>query len=123
MPPTDKRMGRSLNNGEVHVCGTIAIGASGATGALTGCKGIVSVTKNTTGVYDIVLDRGYAKLFKFDGCSIAATGALNHPVLKTIYVAGSTSLQFQTVVQAGTATEPASGDYIMLDMVFGEDSY
>lgn len=123
MARTDARMQRALNNGEIHIRATIPIGASGATGTIVGGKGIVSVTKNTTGVYDIVLDRGYAKLFYFDGICIAATGALNHPVLKTGYTAGSTSLQFQTVVQAGTATEPASGDSIMLTIVFGEDSF
>ncbi len=120
MPPTDKRMLRGLNPGECYLNVKIPIGATGATGTVVG-KGIVSVAKNTTGVYDIVLDRGYKQLVSFDGSCIAATGALNHPVLKADYTPGSTALQFQTVVQAGTATEPASGDIILLDIIMDAD--
>lgn len=108
---------QDMNPGEVHLKLKIPIGASGAVGTVDGF-GVVSVAKNTTGVYDITLDRGYVKLLYFDGSCIAATGALNHPVLKTDYTSGSTTLQFQTVVQAGTATEPANGDTILLDIVF-----
>lgn len=119
MAHDNKRFARTMNPEEVWLHVKIPIGASGATGTIVG-YGVTAVAKNTTGVYDITLDRGYAKLISFDGSCIAASGALNHPVLKADYTAGSATLQFQTCVQAGTATEPASGDIILLDICFSE---
>lgn len=114
-----KRIARTMNPDECWLHLRIPIGASGATGTVVGF-GVTAVAKNTTGVYDITLDRGYAKIVSFDGSIIAASGALNHPVLKADYTAGSLTLQFQTCVQAGTATEPASGDIILLDICFSD---
>lgn len=119
MGQSNRSMPQALNPGELGMRIKIPIGAAGATGTIEGV-GVVSVTKNAAGVYDIVLDRGFVQLLKFDGSIQAAAGALNHPVIKTAYVAGSTALQFQTCVQAGTATEPASGDVIMLDLIFDQ---
>lgn len=113
-----KRQDASLNPGQVRIDLKIPIGASGATGTIVG-RGATCV-KNTTGVYDLTFDRGFKRLVSFDGSCIAAAGALNHPVLKADYTAGSTALQFQTVVQAGTATEPASGDKILLTIVMDD---
>ncbi len=113
-----KRYSVCLNPGMVLLSLKIPIGASGAVGTMHGIG--VTCAKNTTGVYDLTLDRGYQRLISFNGTCIAATGAINHPQLKADYTAASTTLQFQTLVQAGTATEPASGDTIMLDIVFDE---
>ncbi len=113
------RLARHMTPGLVVLDLKIAIGASGAVSSVKGYG--ASCAKNTTGVYDLTLDRGYARIISFDGSCLAASGALNHPVLKADYTAGSTTLQFQTCVQAGTATEPASGDFILLTIVFDAD--
>ncbi len=114
-----KRYSQTLNTGEVHLYLKIPIGASGATGTIVG-KGVSAVAKTATGLYDVTLDRGYARLLYLDGTCIATTGALNHVVLDADYTAGSTTLSFATRVQAGTDTEPASGDVILLHLVFDE---
>ncbi len=93
------------------------IGASGAVSSWDGF-GVSNFAKNTTGVYDITLNQGFRKVVYFDGSCIATTGALNHPVLDVDYTEGSTTLQIATRVQAGTDTEPASGDKICVFVLF-----
>lgn len=96
----------------------IVIGASGAVTSVAG--GPVTVAKNTTGVYDITLPRKFTKVRHFSGRVHRASGADLTPRLAAQYTPSRT-LTFSTIVTAGTATEPSSGDFIDLDIVFFDE--
>jgi len=94
----------------------ITIGASGAVSSVAG-KGGFTVAKNTTGVYDITNPHKFTAVRYFEGSVQRASGATLHPRLEATYTP-STTLQFKTVVAAGTATEPSSGDIVFVRVVF-----
>ena len=94
----------------------ITIGASGAVSSVAG-KGGFTVAKNTTGVYDITNPHKFTSVRYLDGSVQRATGATLHPRLEATYTP-STTLQFKTVVSAGTATEPSSGDIVYVRIVY-----
>lgn len=114
----EKRQPLCLNPGSVTMCLKITIGASGAVTSTVG-YGASAVAKNTTGVYDVTLDRKWGAVQHIDGSVQRASGATLHPRLAAAYSA-STTLQFQTVIAAGTATEPSSGDVIFLYVIFDD---
>lgn len=116
----DRRWPSCLNPGSVAMQLKIPIGASGAVGTVKG-MGIVSVVKNTTGVYDVTLDRKYAAVQHFSGSVLRASGATLVPVLVTDY-SPSTNLQFTTQIAAGTPTQPSDGDIIFLNAVFDDSN-
>lgn len=118
---SEKRDPKTLNIGAVTMQLRITIGASGAVTSTVG-YGASSVAKNTTGVYDITLDRAWGKVQHLNGSVIRASGATLHPILRADYDPASVgkTLQFYTVIAAGTATEPSSGDIILLDVVFDD---
>ena len=109
-----------LSPGTVKLDLKLTIGASGAVSTVNG-YGQDGAAKNTTGIYDVTLDRGYNALRCLTGsvqtANVAATALFVRPVA---YTAGSTTLEIATIVNAGTATEPASGDVILLTAVFDE---
>jgi hypothetical protein len=118
---SQKRQPLCLNPNETAMRLKILIGASGAVTSTTG-YGAVSVAKNTTGTYDITLDRKWPAVQYIDGSVQRASGATLHPRLAATYDPASvgTTLQFLTVIAAGTATEPSSGDVIYLTVIFDD---
>lgn len=94
----------------------ITIGASGAVTSTAG-EGGFTVAKNTTGVYDITLPHKFTAVRFLGGNVLRASGATLHPRQSAVY-AGASTVQFSTVIAAGTATEPSSGDVIQLRVVF-----
>ena len=91
----------------------VPIGASGATGTLTHHPNGLTVTKNTTGVYDVA------------GAPICPTGAGSYwfgiyspagivgSAFETAHSLSAGTMTFTTAVGV-TATEPASGDIITI---------
>lgn len=120
MSQSNKYGKECLSPGTVDLDLKITIGASGAVSAVSG-YGQDGVAKNNTGIYDVTLDRGYNALRCLVGSvQTANTTAASLEVRPVAYTAGSTTLEFRTIVDAGTATEPASGDVIFLHVVFDE---
>jgi hypothetical protein len=113
--------GRDYSPGLVSLRLKITIGSSGAVSAYEGYGGVPVL--NTTGIYDITLDRGHGKLYCFTGSVIRASGSALQPILRADYTVGSTTLEFYTVVDAGTATQPSSGDIIVIEAVFRDAGF
>jgi len=98
----------------------ITIGGSGAVSSVAG-HGQDGVAVGATGVYNVTLERGYNSLRYCAGSVMTANAtAVALEVRPVAYTAGSTTLTFRTIVDAGTATQPASGDVIFLHVVFDE---
>lgn len=115
---SEKRLPRCLNPGSVTMQLRITIGGSGAVTSTVG-YGATGAAKNTTGVYDVTLDRKWGKVQSLKGSVIRAAGANLTPILRADYSA-STTLQFHTIIADGTSTEPSSGDIILLDVTFDD---
>lgn len=100
---------------------TVTIGASGAptVSSLTG-MGIVSITRVSAGKYTIALSHAYNNLL---GVRASIKSGSSAPAAPSLYIsadASSTrSAPSVTVVfnAAGTATDPASGEIILLEVV------
>lgn len=107
------------------------IGASGAVTidrTLNNSQGVASITKQgTAGQYAIKLQDSYYKLLGVDGLVANATGIPASGVLGII--SGSTNVQTSggalITVQfsnGGTATNPASGDVLYMEIVLGDSN-
>lgn len=100
------------------------IGAAGAVTA-SGVKTTagVAIARSSAGVYTLTLPAVYQQIV-FPGCIVQqASGAVLHArVASTATVAGKTVLTFNTVVTAGTATDPANGDILRFYVVVTDSS-
>jgi len=118
---SERRNGAVLNVGAVTMQLAIVIGGSGAVTSFKGF-GATGVAKNGTGTYDITLNRKWGRVQCIHGSvQRAGAAAVLVPRTKATYTP-STTLQFETVVTAGTATDPASGDIIFLDVTFDDSN-
>lgn len=99
---------------------------SGAVSSAQGWGGI-GVADTATGKMTITLPRTYAKLLGFRwGWAKCAAGAVLFPVILTDSVATADSngkgyVIVETRTEAGTATDPASGDELLLEFDVSND--
>lgn len=97
------------------------LGTSGAVPTtFVSADGIISIASAGSGVYTVTLQRGAPTLVDLDvkvkQASYSASGA-QRAVLTTDNVAGSTpTVVFTTVNSAGTATQPATGDKLFIEV-------
>lgn len=100
----------------------IAIGASGAASQAASVNGDtgyddngITVTKNNTGIYDVTFPKGRRAFPKFTLYSPLLTVV---GVVVTAMDATAGTMTFKTLAgtNAAAATEPASGDRVLLDL-------
>lgn len=123
----------SLEKAVVHLYAHITFGASGApTLDTANSKGVVSVTKGTTGLYTLQLGTNAASLDKytkllmikhaFDATGNSGTAPAAPGMFLTanaVATAGTLQVEFNA---AGTATNPASTEGVFLEIILGNTS-
>jgi hypothetical protein len=87
----------------------VAIGGTGAVGAITGCPGF-SYTRTGTGAYTMVFPACVDALIL--PSFISAAGPTIFDITVTAMSATAGTATFQTRNAAGAATDPASGDIL-----------
>jgi len=98
----------------------VAIGASGApTLNVAGSKGVASITRNSAGLYTVVLQDRYASpgLLAFDCKQILASGGAGEmgPIIRADNsAAAARSVQFVCLSDAGAAEDPVDGATLLL---------
>jgi hypothetical protein len=107
----------------VSLLAQVSIGASGApTLASKTGMGIKSIVRNSAGDYTINLTQAFAALLNLSVVSISGASAPAAPLLNIVTNSVSSSsaplITFQLRSNSGTATDPASGEIllIVLDM-------
>lgn len=106
--------------------GNVAIGASGAVGALQG-SGISSVVKNSTGNYTIVLEDKYMKFLSGDFKFVSATFSGVHAVEIVnanidANVQDGTGINIVCYDASGVAANPASGSVLYFNFMLRNSS-
>lgn len=83
----------------------------------------LTVADTATGKITVTLPRKYGRLvgFRWGWASLAA-GAVYFPVILTDSVATDGTLVIETRTEAGTATDPASGDKLLLEFDVSYDA-
>lgn len=107
---------------EIDVCvlyGNFSVGAAGApTLGATGCKGISSVVRNSTGNYTVTLDDVYNQFLWADAALVDATnsdpttvGVVNKVASTSIQASGggTVTFQFYSTATPGTVEDPRNG--------------
>ncbi len=112
---------KSLQRELVNLKLKMTIGSSGAVASIQESKGIVSVTKETgAGNYTILLKDSYNRLMGMSMVSISGSSAATAPEMNIVSEQVSSSTVPKIVIQlrsdAGAATNPASGEVIMVDI-------
>ena len=111
---------RALKQETILARGIVDIGASGAA-TLTTDGGILTCTKNTTGVYDVTFDpiQTQATSLAFVRAKVLKSAAPTVGNAITLaYSLSAGTWQFTTNGNAiATPVEPASGDQILLEIV------
>lgn len=108
----------TLEKGVVQLYLEVAFGASGVATVTRG-KGVASVTKTATGVYDVVLQDSYIRTLGLASTwkgSNASAGLVVQ--LTTDSVDNGTTPKVVVTVydETGAATEPASGESVLLTL-------
>ena len=104
-----------------EIMAKITIGASGAP-TLTQAKGIVSMVRNSAGNYTLTLKDNYYLFLSAEANFISGSSAPAAPFLNVVseQVSNATSpqvvLQFRNLA-AAAATDPASGEVVLLRLV------
>ena len=104
----------SLNAMPVYLQGEFTVGTTGSVGTIKG-SGISTVTRTGTGAYDIVLEDKYPKFLGFQATFSVASGDSGIAQVEVVgtpdtTVAASTpKVAIQTVSDAGSVANPASG--------------
>lgn len=110
-----------------HLYASVSIGASGAPTIVSGTgRGINSIVRNSAGKYTITLGKQYAGLITAQIQVIGASGAapaapISYVFSESVSSAGTLILQF-LAIDGSTATDPASGERLMLDIVVQNSS-
>lgn len=105
----------------VAIYARISIGAAGAPTLVGGPgKGVVSVTRSSAGKYVIALQDNFNKLMMLEPNLFVAAGA---PAAPNVYLAAeqvasltAPSITIQCATPAGTATDPASGEILLIEI-------
>lgn len=116
----------------VNIFGKVTFGSSGApTLDAANSKGIVSVTRNSAGVYTFVFGTKagmldvYNKLLcvkhMFNSGSSAPASPGMYIKANSIATVGTCSMQV-VFNSAGTATDPASGEIVYIQFLFGDST-
>lgn len=92
----------------------ITIGASGAP-TLTGGLGVASIARTSAGLYKLTLSDAYPTLLFVKGIVLSATAEDITFQVKAEAVATTKVIDFFTLT-GGTATDPASGDVLLLEI-------
>lgn len=90
----------------------VAIGASGAP-TVTKALGITSVVRNSAGLYTITLDDKYNRLMSVEVRVVAPTAEDLNVQMAAADVTSAKTVQIRCVA-AGVATDPASGDSLLI---------
>jgi hypothetical protein len=114
----------ALEKQPVDLFAQVAIGATGApTLNVANSKGIASIARNSAGEYTITLQDAYVRLMMAQAVVLNATGISASPDLGLISADVVTA---KTVViqlsAAGTATDLASGDVLMLQLTLSNST-
>lgn len=114
----------TLEKQPCHLWASVAIGASGApTLSAINSKGIKSITRTSAGLYVVTMGVGtatdiYNRLLFVSHRFIVASGAPAAPLMfvvsQAIATAGTVTIKF-TAVDGTTATDPASGETMLLE--------
>lgn len=106
----------ALEPGRVQLFAEVAIGATGAP-TLTAAKsrGIASITRNSAGVYTVVLQDVYNRMFHARVTFKVSGGLPAAPVvgIDSETVASTKTLKF-VCSTGGVATDPASGETMLI---------
>lgn len=109
----------------VHAYAKVSIAGSGAPTLVSGASMMIeSIVRQSAGQYLITLGHKYAALIKADARFISATAPaapLSFVEADGIASAGTLVLQF-LAPDGVTATDPASGEIIMLDILLKDTS-
>lgn len=106
----------SLEKGVVQLFAEISFGASGAPTLVRG-KGVASVAKAATGVYTVTLQDTYQRTLGVASTwksSTAPAGVLVALGADNVATAGAPALSLKIWDEAGVATEPASGEAVLV---------
>lgn len=109
---------------QVVLFAQVAIGASGApTIAANTGLGISTIVRNSAGNYTITFSNAFATLLDLDVNSISGASAPAAPAFNIVAngVASST-LQFQLRNNSGVATDPASGEILLISVTMDRSS-
>ncbi len=125
----------SLERRMVNLFATVSFGASGAptlqtwdpikrsysTAGSTGTKGIKSIVRVSTGLYTITLQDPYNKFLgaaiSFQNASASAAPFQFWPTPNAnLNVSATPSIQVQFANSSGTATDPASGEQVVINL-------
>lgn len=90
----------------------ITFGASSVASYLGGCN--VTVVRNSAGNYTITLPQTYRKLLHFNFGFQDASGAILFAVVVSHTLDTDGKIIVETRTEAGTATDPTSGDLLFL---------
>lgn len=121
----------TFNKSMVLVYSKVAIGATGApTLSAANSKGVVSVTRNGTGLYTFVFGTNSTSLDKYyQLCKVQATFKnATAPAAPLMYVvadnsaAAAASIQVQFLSAAGAAADPGNGETLLIQFDFQNSS-
>jgi hypothetical protein len=120
----------SLEKGVVQLYAEIAFGASGAASLVVGtvnggCKGIASATKTGTGVYDVVLQDTYIRTLGLASTwkgTVASAGLVVQLTTDSVSNATTPKVTLTVYDEAGVATEPASGEALLLSLTLSNST-
>jgi hypothetical protein len=119
----------SLEKAVVHLFARITFGSSGApTLDAVNSKGIKSIARNSAGDYTITLQNPYNRLFKINHTFDTSGNSGSAPASPAMFLkAQAVSTVATPTVEvvfnaAGTATDPASGEAVLLHFVLKNTS-
>jgi hypothetical protein len=108
---------QSLDKEVKHLHAQVAIGASGAPTLSADSVGIQSITRDTAGVYDIVLQDQYVRLLGANVMQLVASPQHLGFQLEAQSVDASTRTVKLRCVTVATETDPASGSILYIQLV------
>lgn len=113
----------------VRIFLNVAIGASGAptittnSAGVSQCKGVTSITRNSAGNYTIDLKDSFTRLLSAQCTSLAAAPAAAPDMTVLADSSASSPASVQIVLSAaGTPTDPASGEVLLIELCMKNSS-
>lgn len=102
----------------VHIFAQVSFAAAGAPTLVSG-KGVASITRNSAGLYTIALQDSFAGVMQIDHKPLLASGAPAAPLMvirsvSNINDLSAPSVQVGFTDAAGVATDPASGEQVLI---------
>lgn len=96
---------------ELHA--DVAVGASGAP-TLTKGMGIASITRNSAGLYTMVLQDNYVRLMGMEVMQVAASAQALAFQIAAEDVDGAKTIQFRCMDSSAAATDPSNGSRLLI---------